>query len=131
MDAPGPVAAASDGGVETADAARPPTERPFASTPIEAQSLIQSQIDTRMKALWKCVGDYRTRKGDAHKGVVVDIGIDQEGSLIGVTSPSAKQELDPQLKDCVLSTLRGLSFPRSHSGVITVRQSFTDATVIQ
>jgi hypothetical protein len=120
-----PAAASSvaDGGGEAAV----PVVHPFASTPLEAQSLIQQQIDTRMKTLWKCVGDYRSKKGDPHKAVIVDIGIDQEGSLLGVVSPNPKQgDLDPGLRDCMMGALRGAPFPRSHSGIITVRQTFTD-----
>ncbi len=116
---------ASDAGAETVA----PVVHPFAGTPLEAQSLIQGQIDAHMKTLWTCVGDYRTRQGDPHRAVVVDIGIDQEGTLLGVMGPNPKQELDPPLRDCVFGTLRGLPFPRSHSGVITVRQTFTDAAI--
>jgi hypothetical protein len=116
------ASSAGDGGAQ-------PVVRPFASTPLEAQSLIQEQIDAHMKTLWKCVGDYRTKKGDPHKAVLVDIGIDQEGTLLGVMSPNPKVGLDPALRDCIQGTLHGLPFPRSHSGVITVRQTFTDVAV--
>jgi len=126
---PGTAAAgAGDGGTDSSV----PVARPFASTPLEAQSLIQEQVDAHMKTLWKCVGDYRTRKGDPHKAVVVDVGIDQEGTLLGVMSPNTKQgDLEPALRDCIFGTLHGLPFPRSHSGVITVRQTFTDVSVSQ
>ncbi|HEY3816319.1 MAG TPA: hypothetical protein VGL81_04060 [Polyangiaceae bacterium] len=127
---------ASDGGAAAAQAqaqaqAQAPAPRPFATTSLEAQSLIQEQIDAHMKPLWKCVTDYRTKKGDPHKAVVVDIGIDQEGTLLGVMTANQKKEgdLDPALRECVFGTLHGLPFPRSHAGVITVRQSFTDASV--
>jgi hypothetical protein len=110
-----------------------PPERPFAKTPLEAQSLIQGQIDARSKVLWKCVDAYRAQKGDPHKPVIADIGIDQEGNLIGVTAPNAKQggDLDPALRSCLTDGLRGLAFPRSHAGVITVRQTFKDTQVPQ
>ena len=116
------------------DAAAPvvdaPVERPFAKTVLEAQTLIQEQIDTRMKALWKCVDPFRKSKGDPHMSVVIDVGIDQEGNLLGVTMPSAKGgEFDPTLKQCLWDNLHGLAFPRSHAGVITVRQTFSDASV--
>jgi hypothetical protein len=118
--------------VASASSAAPatPAPRPFASTPVEAQSLIQGQIDTRMKTLWKCVGDYRTKAGDPHRAVTVDIGIDQEGTLLGITTPNPKKgELDPAMKDCMMAILHGLPFPRSHAGIITVRQTFTDVSV--
>ncbi len=125
------VAGASSAGDGGADGSAPAV-RPFASTPLEAQSLIQEQVDAHMKTLWKCVADYRTRKGDPHKAVVVDVGIDQEGTLLGVMTPNAKQgDLEPALRDCIFGTLHGLPFPRSHSGVITVRQTFTDVSVSQ
>jgi hypothetical protein len=121
--------APGDAGVAAVDAK---VERPFAKTAIEAQSLIQEQIDAHIKPLWKCVEQLRAAKGDPHKAVTVDIGIDQEGNLIGVTTATAKQgELDPTTRDCMLGVLHGLPFPRSHAGVITVRQSFTDEVIQQ
>lgn len=122
-------AAPADAGVAAADSK---VERPFAKTAIDAQSLIQEQIEAHLKPLWKCVEQLRAAKGDPHKAVTVDIGIDQEGNLIGVTAANAKQaELDPTTRDCMFAALHGLPFPRSHAGVITVRQSFTDEVIQQ
>lgn len=124
--------AASTPGDAGAAPATPKVERPFAKTALEAQSLIQEQIDGHLKPLWKCVEQLRAAKGDPHKAVIVDIGIDQEGNLLGVTTANAKQgELDPTTRDCMFAALHGLSFPRSHAGVITVRQSFTDEVIQQ
>jgi hypothetical protein len=120
-----PASSAGDAGAE----ASAPAPRPFASTPLEAQSLIQEQIDGRMNVLWKCVADYRTKNRDPHKPLAVDIGIDQEGTLLGVASPNPKKELDPTLHDCMMAALHGLPFPRSHAGIITVRQTFKDQQV--
>jgi hypothetical protein len=118
-----PSASAQDAG---------PPLKPFANTALEAQSMIQSQIDTRMKLLWKCVDAWRSKQPDPHKAFAVDIGIDQEGTLLGVTTTNLKQgELEPSLRDCLMAGLRGLNFPRSHSGVITVRQTFQDSTIQQ
>jgi hypothetical protein len=128
---PGPSAAPSSSVSDAGAEASVPAPRPFASTPIEAQSLIQEQIDTRMKVLWKCVTDFRTKVGDPHKAFAVDIGIDQEGSLLGVASPNPKHDLDPAVRACMMSALHGLPFPRSHAGIITVRQTFSDAVVQQ
>jgi hypothetical protein len=125
----GGATAPVDAGVATADAK---VERPFAKTAVEAQTLIQEQIDAHIKPLWKCVEQLRTAKKDPHKSVAVDIGIDQEGNLIGVTAANAKQgELDPTTRDCLFAALHGLPFPRSHSGVITVRQTFADELIQQ
>lgn len=122
-------AAPGDAGDAAADAK---AERAFAKTAIEAQSLIQEQIDAHIKPLWKCVERLRVAKGDPHKAVTVDIGIDQEGNLLGVTTANAKQgDLDPATRDCMFAALHGLPFPRSHAGVITVRQSFTDEVIQQ
>jgi hypothetical protein len=130
VDSPGKGSAggptSGDGGVEAAA----PLPRPFANTQLEAQSLIQEQIDAHMKPLWKCVADHRAKGADPHKGVMVDIGIDQEGTLLGIKSPNpTKGDLDPALRDCMLAVLHGLPFPRSHAGIITVRQTFTDVSV--
>ncbi len=107
-------------------------ERPFASTPLQAQSLIQEQIDGRMRELWSCVATYRKGVGDDHKVVVVDIGIDQEGNLIGVAAPTPrKAELDPTMRACIMGVLHDAPFPRSHAGIITVRQTFKDVPLYQ
>jgi hypothetical protein len=120
----------SDAGIAGTDAAPPAVERPFASTPLEAQRMIQEQIDSRSSALWKCVEAYRTTSADAHKAIVVDVGIDQEGHLLGVAAPNPKAGvLAPSLRDCLMGALRAARFPRSHAGVIAVRQTFQDAAV--
>lgn len=119
--------AATDGGATAGPAS--PGERPFAHTALEAQQIIQSQIDAHIKQLWACVNDYRAKKKTPHKEVVVAIGIDEEGNLLGVMLANAKHGLDKTLEQCMFSALHGLPFPRSHAGVITVKQSFNDMTV--
>ena len=123
--------AASSAPTTTATAeATGPKERPFANNALEAQNLIQEQIDAHIKPLWKCVADYRAKRRDAHKALLIDIGIDQEGNLLGVTTPNPKKsDVDPATRECMMAVLRGLPFPRSHAGVITVRQTFSDMTV--
>jgi hypothetical protein len=134
--------AAACGGSQTKAEAVPPSatmdagapgarkERPFASSPVEAQAMIQSEIDGQITALWKCVEDYRVRVKDPHRDVLVDVGIDQEGLLMAVTTATPKQgEIEPALKDCLYGALRNLAFPRSHAGVITVRESLKDTAV--
>jgi hypothetical protein len=106
------------------------SERPFAKTPLEAQTLIQQDIDARRKPLWKCVEDLRKKVGDPHLTVTVDIGIDQEGRLIGVAD-TKHGGIDPALQSCMTDILRIAPFPRSHTGVITVHQVFQDSTVYQ
>jgi hypothetical protein len=127
LRSPEPSPAAVNAG---APAPAAPVAHPFANTVLEAQTIIQEQIDAHMKALWKCVDAYRANKGDPHKAVVIDVGIDQEGNLLGVTTSNTKAGgLDPALRQCLWDGLHGLPFPRSHAGVITVRQTFTDAAV--
>jgi hypothetical protein len=129
----GAASAGATAGSTTATAtagATAPKERPFANNALEAQNLIQEQIDGHIKPLWKCVADYRAKKGDAHKALLIDIGIDQEGNLLGVTTPNPKKsDIDQATRDCMMAVLHGLPFPRSHAGVITVRQTFSDMTV--
>lgn len=141
MAGPFGLAVACGGSQTKAEAAAPSTtvdagapdarkERPFASSPVEAQSMIQSEIDGQIAALWKCVEDYRVRVKDPHRDVLVDVGIDQEGILMAVTTATPKQgEIEPALKDCLYTALRNLPFPRSHAGVITVRESLKDTAV--
>jgi hypothetical protein len=98
---------------------------------MQAQSMIQEQIDGQMDVLWKCVKDYRGRVGDPHREVLVDLGIDQEGILMGVTTATPqKGELEPSLKQCFYRSLHGLPFPRSHAGVIQVREFFRDLSAM-
>lgn len=119
-------------GSATLDAGAPDArqERPFANSPVEAQSMIQSEIDGEITAVWKCVEDYRARMKDPHRDVLVDVGIDQEGILMAVTTATPRKgDLEPALRDCLYGALRNLPFPRSHAGVITVRESLKDAAV--
>jgi hypothetical protein len=126
--------AASSSAPPVVDAGAAPeaaTPRPFAGTPGEATSIITDVIQAHIKDLWKCVDAYRTAKGDPHRTVSIDVGTDQEGNLLGITTPGAKNDLDPTLKDCMWKVLHGLPFPRSHAGVITVRQNFSDMAMTQ
>lgn len=125
-------AAPSGAGSATFDAGAPDArqERPFANSPVEAQSMIQSEIDGQITEVWKCVEDYRARTKDPHGDVLVDVGIDQEGILMAVTTATPKKgDLEPALRDCLYAALRNLPFPRSHAGVITVRESLKDRAV--
>jgi hypothetical protein len=97
---------------------------------MEAQAMVQSEIDGQMTVLWKCVADFRTRVNDAQREVLVDVGIDQDGALVAVkTATPRKGDLEPALKDCLSTALRGRAFPRSGAGFITVRESFREPAV--
>jgi hypothetical protein len=124
--------AASGASSVSAPDASPPAAaadaRPFAHNAEEATSFIDDAITSRSNDLVACVNDARTRHKDAHGKVVVEIGIDQEGHLLGVKMPKGVKN-DKPLTDCFLAALRGAPFPRSHAGVVTVRRTFEDRQV--
>ena len=108
---------------------RPPAPaHPFASNAAEATSLIDDAITSRANELGKCVEAARTRRKSLHEKIVLEVGIDEEGHMLGVKLPKGEKN-DKALVDCVLAALRGAPFPRSHSGVITVRKTFEDKAV--
>ena len=106
-----------DGGPKPGGRGFRPKERPFANTPLEAQSLIQEQIDAHMTPLLEVRERLPPKKGDPHKPVVVDVGIDQEGNLLGVTSPNIKKgDLDPVMRDCMTDGPSWASVPQESRG---------------
>jgi hypothetical protein len=118
------AASAPDAGAATAA----PDAKPFAHNAEEATSFIDDAITSRSNDLVTCVNDARTRRKDIHAKIVVEIGIDQEGHLLGVKMPKGVKN-DKPLMDCFLAALRGAPFPRSHAGVVTVRRTFEDKQV--
>jgi hypothetical protein len=125
---PGPPAGGDAGPQPSASAPPPPVEHPFAKTAADATSLIQSDLDTRMKGMWKCVDAKRTRAQNPHLYVVVNIGIDQEGTLIGV-SALKQADTDEVLNRCIMEALDRAPWPKSHAGIITVKQEFNDKPI--
>lgn len=107
-----------DAGVDAA------SDRPFAGSAAEATHLITDAVDKRQDEIAKCVQQYRFRTHLAHAKVSVNIGIDQEGRLIGVTLPKNKE--DKELTACVQKELKDAKFPRSHAGVITITRTFQE-----
>src|SRR5262245_4037386 len=83
----------SDAGIDAAP------ERPFAKSAAEATQLITDAVDKKQKGVAKCVQQYRFRTHLAHERVSVNIGIDQEGQIIGVLLPKGKE--DKELTACV------------------------------
>jgi hypothetical protein len=114
--------------VDAGPAQPPPPEHPFAKTAAEATGLIDDAIMSRAARLNKCVEDVRARRKDPHAKVQVEIGIDQEGTLLGVKTPKGQTE-DKGFNDCVQNALTKAPFPRSHAGVITVKKTFEDQVV--
>jgi hypothetical protein len=90
--------------------------------------MIDDAITSRVDDVTACVDAARARRKSPHEKIVVEIGIDQEGHMLGVKLPKGEKP-DKALVDCVLTALRQAPFPRSHSGVITVRKTFEDKAV--
>src|SRR4051812_400009 len=90
------ASAASDAGaapLSIADAAVDAApERPFAKTAAEATGMIDDAVSSRQAALSKCVDDVRARRKDPHAKVTVELGIDQEGTLLGVKTPKGQPD---------------------------------------
>lgn len=98
-------------------------ERPFAGSVAEATALISIAVDKRQGEIASCVNAFRLRKKLARERVSISFGMDQEGKLLGVTS---KGKEDLELKTCVQDSLKGVLFPRSHAGVITVTKTYEE-----
>ena len=127
-DASAPSAAATDAAAPPASDADAGSSssggRPFAGSAAEATQLITEAIDKKQEALARCVKEYRFRTHLAHAKIAINIGIDQEGRLIGVTLPKRKE--DTELSACAKTVLRDAAFPASHAGVITITRSFEE-----
>jgi|HubBroStandDraft_5_1064220.scaffolds.fasta_scaffold254211_2 hypothetical protein len=106
----------------------PPPEHPFAATSLEATNLIDAAIDARASGLVKCVEAARPHRKDPHAKIQVEVGLDQEGHLLGVKAPKGAPA-DPDLYSCAQAALQGANFPRSHAGIITVVKTFEEQAV--
>lgn len=113
----------ADGGALSAQDGGAP-ERPFAGSATEATQLIGMAVDKKSDAVNACIREYRFRKHLAHERVEVQVGIDQEGHLLGVTLPKAGK--DSKLTECIKEALKDAAFPRSHSGVISVTKTYEE-----
>jgi hypothetical protein len=125
---PGANDGSQAGDEPAAAAAEKPPERPFAKTQQEATAYIDEAIQARATEVVRCVEGARTRRKDPHARIEVDLGIDQEGQLIGVKTPKGAKD-DPALLACMRDALNGALFPRSQAGVITIRKSFETQVV--
>jgi hypothetical protein len=126
-DAPGSPA---DAGAPQADAAPAasaeppkPVERPVANTREEVLMYIDQAVDAKNADIKACVDAYRKRVNDPGAKLHVQIGIDQEGTLMGVAVK--KKAGDDEAALCVKTAMRSAVFPRSKkAGVITVDKVF-------
>ena len=108
-----------------AGAAAPPDPHPFAKDAADAESMIDDAIESRHSEVEKCAAEARKRMGDPHGRVSLLVGIDQEGTVIGVKVPKGEKK-DEKLLVCVRAALKGAPFPRSHNGVITIKKTYED-----
>jgi hypothetical protein len=106
----------------------PPPPHPFASTSAEATSLIDAAIDERASSLFPCVVAARTRRKNPHEKIQIEVGLDEQGHLMGVKAPKGAPS-DPELFHCAQEALTGANFPTSHAGIITVTKTFEDQAV--
>ena len=90
--------------------------------------MIDDAVDGKREAILKCVEDARKRRNEPGARIEVDMGIDQQGVLIGVKTPKGQKD-DPKLNECVHQALTGAPFPRSNAGVITVRKAFSEGVI--
>lgn len=115
-------AGAPDAAVDEEADPTTPIDKPFAKNPKEALELMEAAVDARKKRIGRCVDAYRKRKNDPMAKLVVKIGVDQEGVLIGVVGKET--ESDAAAIECVRTALRRAPFPRSHAGVIEIVKTF-------
>jgi hypothetical protein len=90
--------------------------------------MIDAAIDARAASLVKCVEAARPKRKNPHAKILVEVGLDQEGHLLGVKPPAGAQA-DPDLYACAQAALQGANFPRSHAGIITVVKTFEEQAV--
>ncbi len=127
------IAVSADAGINAvasnaaadAGAAAPPDAHPFAKDAADAESMIDDAIETRHAEVEKCAGEARKRMGDPHGKVSLLVGIDQEGTVIGVKVPKGEKK-DEKLLVCVRAALKGAPFPRSHNGIITIKKTYEE-----
>lgn len=121
--APRPAVESRPTPASEAPAPEKPVQHPVAKDTQEAMALINEAIDARQADIERCVEGFRARKGDPHARVSLKLGIDQEGTLIGLGTAKAS-ESDAESVECIRASLRRAPFPKSKAGVITVVRAF-------
>jgi hypothetical protein len=111
-----------------AEAPPPPEQHPFAATATEATTLIDAAVDARASSLIPCIVAARAHRKNPHEKIQIEIGLDEEGHLLGVKAPRGAPS-DPDLFACAQNALMGANFPNSHAGIITVTKTFEDQAV--
>lgn len=119
--------------VTTADAGAPrvddeeaeptgPVEHPFAKNKEDVFAGMEAAVASRKKSIDRCVADFRQRKAAPLATLTVKLGVDQEGTLIGVAGNGG--ECDTIALECLRAALRRAPFPRSHAGIIEIERTF-------
>jgi hypothetical protein len=108
------------------DAGVAPDAHPFAKDAAAAESMIDDAIESRHSGVEKCAAEARKRMNDPHGKVSLLVGIDQEGSVIGIKVPKGEKK-DEKLLTCVRVALKGAPFPKSHNGIITIKKTYEEA----
>jgi outer membrane biosynthesis protein TonB len=121
----GTNAVASNAAVDAGAVAPAPEAHPFAKDAADAESMIDDAIESRHAGVEKCAAEARKRSGDPHGKVSLLVGIDQEGTVIGVKVPKGEKK-DEALLVCVRAALKGAPFPRSHNGIITIKKTYEE-----
>ena len=97
--------------------------RPTAKNETEARGMISDAMDSRRETVNACVTKAIARTSGAQSQIAVEVGVDQEGNLIGVKAP-AEAPSDDALNTCLIEALRGANFPRSNLGVVIATERF-------
>lgn len=120
-----PHAVSAEPGARDAGATDAAPDKPFAGSGAEATQLVSAAIDKHREAMADCVEAYRARKKLPTQRVEVQVGIDQEGILLGATLAKTKSQ-DPELSACLQKALASAVFPRSHAGVISITKVYAE-----
>jgi hypothetical protein len=101
-----------------------PVEKPFANNSAEAMSMVNQAVQSKEKAIHRCVDAYRLRKQDRFAKLEVTMAVDMEGTLVAVAIPAKSPHGDKEAADCIFTALKRAAFPRSKAGVIQVNKTF-------
>lgn len=85
--------------------------------------MINEVMDSRSETVNACVAKAIARTSGSVSEIAVDVGVDQEGGLIGVKAARGSAT-DTTLNSCLVDALRGANFPRSRLGVVIATERF-------
>ena len=85
--------------------------------------MIDEALEEHRPKVGACVTAARGRSATPDATLAVDITIDQTGKLIGVNAPKGTKG-DPLLNTCIREAIAGARFPKSNTGLITIKRTF-------